>query len=345
MNPLEYIYFAGYRVKSRGDLKRIRRLPLPVISVGNITTGGTGKTPAVIAIAKESRKRDLNPCILTRGYGGKLKGPLFVSEENYARDVGDEPLLIASSLRDVPVIKCPDRYEGGMFALDNLEDKPDIFILDDGFQHRKLHRDMDVVLVSGTDPFGGERLLPVGRLREPLAGLSRAGAFIITKTVHGNVDDKGRIEETLREHNQHAPVFTSVHEPSGVRLGVTRHMTAGKRDEGFETLDWLRGRKVYALCAIADPGSFVRSLEQSGAIVAGKSFFRDHHKFSAIDMRTVSNSARSLGVSWILTTEKDIMRLRALKDAPENCASLSIDFRVRHGFYDHIFEIARGLDA
>ena len=109
MNPLEYIYYAAYKFKTARDIKAQKRLPLPVICVGNITTGGTGKTPAVVAIADHARKIGLSPCILTRGYGGKMRGPMFVSEENYAADVGDEPLLTAALLHDVPIVKCPDR--------------------------------------------------------------------------------------------------------------------------------------------------------------------------------------------------------------------------------------------
>ena len=345
MNALEYIYYAGYRLKTRGDLKNIKMLPLPVISIGNITTGGTGKTPAVIAVANEARRRGLHPCVLTRGYGGRLKGPVFVSEENYARDVGDEPLLIATRLHDVPVVKCQDRHAGGMFALENLEERPDLFIMDDGFQHRRLHRDMDVVLVSSINPFGGGKLLPSGRLREPLSELCRAGAFVITKS---EPEEKGitvQVEEVVRGHNRSAPVFVSSHKPSRVYPGVSQHETAGQKDSSSRPLDWLMGRRVFAFCALAEPEAFIRSLEKAGAVVSGRAFFRDHHSYSSSDMKRISANAQASGSDWIMTTEKDIMKLRALDEPPRNCAALSIEFTVEPGFYDHIFSVARRPDA
>jgi tetraacyldisaccharide 4'-kinase len=334
LNLLERIYHAGYRYKTLGDLKRIKKLPLPVISVGNITTGGTGKTPAVIAIAEQARRRGLRPCILTRGYRGRLRGPVFVSEENYAADVGDEPLLIASRLHDVPVVKCPDRHEGGMFALDNLEDRPGLFIIDDGFQHRRLHRDLDVVLVSATNPFGGGRLLPLG-----------ADILVITKAETKDDDHIMRIEEDIRKYNPDARVFRSSHGPSGVLLGVFRHEKTGQGEGHYEPMDWLEGRRVYAFCAIAEPGSFVRSLEDAGAVVTGSRFFRDHHQFKPSEMESIAASAASSGANWIMATEKDIMRLRALMAPPRECAALSIEFRIHADFYDRIFEVAREADA
>jgi len=345
MNPLEHIYLAGHRYKTMRDLGRQKRLSVPVISVGNITTGGTGKTPAVIAVAREARARGLGPCVLTRGYGGRLRGPVFVSEENYAGDVGDEPLLIASRLHDVPVVKCPDRHEGGMFAIENLENRPDLFILDDGFQHRRLHRDMDVVLISANDPFGGNRLLPLGRLREPLDGLSRSGALVITKAGPDDESTINRIKADLRKYNKDAPMFVSRHGASGVLLGLAQHERPSQRNRPLEPVDWLKGRRVYAFCAIGEPESFVRSLRESGAVIAGTRFLRDHHRFRPSDIKSVSGSAASSGAHWIMTTEKDIMRLRAIMEPPSNFAALSIDFKAEHGFYDHIFDFCQGVQC
>jgi len=339
VNLFEKIYYKGYRYRTDRDLKEMKTLPLPVISVGNITTGGTGKTPAVIAIASEAKKRGLSPCVLTRGYRGRLRGPVFVSEENYASDMGDEPLLIASRLHDVPVVKCPDRYEGGMFALENLEDSPGLFILDDGFQHRRLRRDMDVVLINALDPFGGRRLLPFGRLREPLEELSRSGCIVITKA---SGTDDGMIEALtadIRKYNFDAPVHVSSHMSSHVMIGVSHHEKAVDVDAGMEPIEWLKGRKVFAFCAIAGPESFMRSLKEAGAIITGSKAFRDHHVFRHSDLKSITELARESGADWIMTTEKDIMRLRALKETPVNCASLGIEFHVDKGFFDYIFRL------
>lgn len=345
MDPLELIYYAGYRLNTARDLGRQQRLAVPVLSVGNITTGGTGKTPAVIALAHEAQNRGLNPCVLTRGYGGRLRGPVFVSAENYARDVGDEPLLIAMRLQGVPIVKCPDRYEGGMFAIENLEQRPGLFILDDGFQHRKLYRDMDVVLVSALDPFGRRKMLPFGRLREPLDELVRSDVIVITKADLSDDEVTGQISRELRLYNSDAPVFVSSHGPSSVLLGAGHHESLTRGDSASASLDWLRGRRVFAFCAIAEPGAFLRSIKEAEGVVAGSMFFRDHHVFTRRDISEVMTAAATSGAEWIITTEKDIMRLRALDALPSNIAALAIDFRIHQKFYDYVFDNLRGPDA
>jgi tetraacyldisaccharide 4'-kinase len=164
MTPLELLYYLGYSVHRGYGTKTQKRLPARVISIGNITLGGTGKTPAAIALTYEAKQRGFAPCILTRGYGGKAKGPCFVSRGEgpllNAYDAGDEAFLMAEKLKGIPVVKGPDRYEAGMFALRNLRVQTAhsqsewIFILDDGFQHWGLFRDMDILLLDGMNPFG-----------------------------------------------------------------------------------------------------------------------------------------------------------------------------------------------
>ena len=148
LGPLELIYYLGYRVNTALDLSNASQLREKVISVGNITTGGTGKTPLTIALSTEAQKRGFVPSVLTRGYSGKMTGPFIVSSEMYVEDVGDEPMLMHEHLDGIPVIKGSDRYSSGRFAIENLHDTPDLFILDDGFQHRRLHRDLDIVLIN-----------------------------------------------------------------------------------------------------------------------------------------------------------------------------------------------------
>src|SRR5271157_4150100 len=175
MTPLEFLYYTGYALKKQRSLRLQRRLPYPVISIGNITVGGTGKTPATIAVAEESKRRGFSPVILTRGYKGRVKGPCVVSPKNLpvrnylgdpgkviqtVKDAGDEPVLMAGRLKGVPVIKSAGRYEGGIFALQSFSfaaSAPFIFILDDGFQHWRLHRDIDIVLIDGLNPFGNRK--------------------------------------------------------------------------------------------------------------------------------------------------------------------------------------------
>ncbi|MFC1549549.1 tetraacyldisaccharide 4'-kinase, partial [Nitrospirota bacterium] len=216
---------------------------------------------------------------------------------------------------------------------------------DDGFQHRRLHRDMDVVLVSSIEPFGKRRLLPLGRLREPLEGLSRSDVLVITKAEHRDNESFSQLKTDLYKYNPDAPLFVSSHESASVSLGLAQHNSAEQGGGFNEPVDWLKGRKVFAFCAIAQPESFILSLKQAGAVIVGTKFFRDHYRFRRPDMELVSASAVSSGAHWIMTTEKDIMRLRALMEPPRNCVALSIEFRVDEGFYDHIFEFARETDA
>ena len=187
MNLIEGLYYVGYSIRKYNDLKNQKKLPHKVISIGNITVGGTGKTPATIAIAEEAKKQGFVPIILTRGYKGKTKGPCFVSKGEEPllneEDAGDEPLLMAEKLKGVPIVKGESRYDAGMFALSSLPLalRPNIFILDDGFQHWKLFRDKDILLIDGKNPFGNKRLLPIGQLREPVSAISRADIVVITK--------------------------------------------------------------------------------------------------------------------------------------------------------------------
>ncbi len=180
MNIIEYLYYAGYFIKKKNSLKKQRRLSHKVISVGNLTLGGTGKTPLVIALAQGAVKRGFKPCILTRGYKGKVKDPTFVSKGNGAiiniSEAGDEPVLMAQRLRNIEIIKGKDRYEAGL-----LSKKSDLFILDDGFQHWRLHRDVDIVLIDAVRGFGNKRLFPLGPLREPLSALKRGDIIVFTR--------------------------------------------------------------------------------------------------------------------------------------------------------------------
>ncbi|GAB4390029.1 MAG: tetraacyldisaccharide 4'-kinase [Thermodesulfovibrionales bacterium] len=334
MRLFEAIYYSGYRAKTAFDLRRMKRLPARVISVGNITSGGTGKTPMTLALAREAVGRGLRPVVLTRGYKGRARGPCLVQGRMRAEDVGDEPLLMAERLGGVPVVKCADRYEGGIFALEHAgqlsaggggeSEPPPIFILDDGFQHRRLYRDRDILLIDAQNPFDNRKLLPVGLLREPICEISRAHLVVITK---GMGLDVSALEGEIRKHNPAAPVFVSGHRPSGI---VT------PSGETFP-LEWLSGRHVYAFAGIADPDSFRIALFRAGAEIAGFMSYRDHHRFRPDDIEHITRFARASGAEWIMTTEKDIMRLKGF-ELPENLAALSIELDIEGRFFDEVFK-------
>jgi tetraacyldisaccharide 4'-kinase len=340
MKLFELLYFLGYSIKKGYVAMNQKRLPHQLISIGNITVGGTGKTPATIALAREAKQRGFRPCILTRGYKGKAEGPCFVSRGEStllnADEAGDEAVLMAEKLGDIPVVKGKNRYEAGMFALSSLPSAlhPDIFLLDDGFQHWALFRDKDIVLIDSSVPFGNRRMLPLGTLREPIKEIRRADIIVLTKadrdrTQHTTVDD---LIKELKKYNPHAPIFFADHKPSAFITTTGESLP----------LEQAKGRRVFAFCGIGNPESFRETLLSAGLQIKGFLAYRDHHRYSAGDMQSIKDNAEITGSEWIVTTEKDIMRLRSFS-MPENLLSLAIEFTVDEKFYDEVFTFDRVL--
>lgn len=350
MNLIEGIYYIGYSIKKYNDLKNQKKLPYKVISIGNLTVGGTGKTPATIAIAEEAKKLGFVPIILTRGYKGKTRGPCFVSKGEgpilSEEDTGDEPLLMAEKLKGVPIVKGEDRYESGVFALQNLGDRfthsPILFILDDGFQHWKLFRDKDILLIDGVNPFGNKRLLPVGPLREPLNAISRADIIVITKMdnlrregkegdignqsmTHGKSEFRRLVEET-RKYNKKASIFFAGHRP-------LQFLSA--RGEIFP-LEWAEGKRFFVFSGIGNPESFKKTLLSAGINLKGYKSYRDHYRYTPKDIEKIVEHSKKSDADWIITTEKDIMRLKEL-EVPAKLVALAIEFSIDDGFYDEVF--------
>ena len=335
MGPLSAIY--NFALKCRrycyDHLRKPDRLPAKVISIGNITLGGTGKTPAVIALAREAKKRGHNPCVLTRGYKGKTKDICFISKGEGplldAEQAGDEAYLMAETLKGVPVVKGSDRFKAGIMALEydqlaivNLPQSR-LFLLDDGFQHWKLHRDIDVLLVDATNPFGNGRLFPEGSMREPFSALGRADIILITKSDVANEWTVYDITDEIRKYSD-APVFKALHKPVGIISGTGE----------IEDKKTLNNKKVYAFAGIANPAYFQASLRSMGSDISGFRKFRDHHHYTQKDINEIRREA---GGHMIITTEKDLVKLREL-ELPENVSALKIEFSVDDAFYDHLFD-------
>jgi tetraacyldisaccharide 4'-kinase len=243
---LAALYGLGARWRARWWRDRARRLPKPVLSVGNLTFGGTGKTPFVIHACRELARRGRRPAILSRGY--RSLGP----------EGNDEALVIRRHLPEVPHVADPDRYAAGRMIADDV----DVFVLDDGFQHLPLRRDEDVVLVDTTDPFGGGWCPPAGRLREPLAALGRATLIVLTRADLVDRETLGDTMRTVRARTA-APIATTAFRPSC-------------------DAD-LSGARVLLACAIGNPGAFERTVESLGATIAARRFFRDHHAYAERD--------------------------------------------------------------
>lgn len=315
MTFLEAIYLCGCSIKRNYWLKRQKQLPFKVVSIGNITTGGTGKTPATIALAEGLRCRGYASVILTRGYKGRASGPCFVGSREIidsfglsgtpsfcgsVGEAGDEPLLMAEKLKIIPVVKCADRYAGGEFALKHLSDEylnKLVFILDDGFQHWKLYRDVDIVLLDGANPFGNRRLLPLGVLREPVAGLKRANVILATKT---------RNSELLEEIKTTNPAaFVSFAEYS-----VDSFIDTDGREFAFDSF---KGEKMIAFCGIARPEAFKNSLRSAEIEVCDFIIFRDHYRYRQADMDFVFDRADKAGADYIIATEKDMVKIREFR--------------------------------
>jgi len=283
----------------RGWLKT-RRLKRPVVSVGNLSVGGTGKTPLVILMAETLLAGGHRPCILTRGYGRRGGKRLIVLEPGPdriadPREVGDEPAALARALPNVPIIVSPDRLRAGRIGEQRFQST--VHLLDDGFQHLALHRDLDIVLLDITHPSSDLALLPAGRWREPFSALRRAHWVILTRTELG---DAGGLQGRVQALNPRARIFRSSTKFAGLvkaRSGLS---------EPHENL--LR-KKVAAFCGIGNPAAFFADLRGWGFLVVKESIFPDHHVYSHADLLVISMHSRRAGAEAILTTQKDVMNL------------------------------------
>lgn len=268
------------------------------ISVGNITTGGTGKTPLVAYIATILAERGDNVCILTRGYGRRdPKKRILVSDRTQilesTADTGDEPYELASKLLGkASVIADRNRVSAAEFAKRSFGVTH--FILDDGFQHRRAKRDVDIVCVDATNPFGGDQMLPAGRLREPVENLSRANAIVVTRA--DLVDDLLALRSQLSGLAPDAKLFSATS-----KTRVVDPKTGAATDA--------TGRKIFAFCGLGNPDGFFRLAKRNGLELIGSKTFRDHHVYTRSDIAEIDKMARDAGADVLLTTAKDAVKL------------------------------------
>lgn len=275
-------------------LLKIRRLSKPVISVGNITVGGTGKTPVTAMIAGMLMERGLKVAVLSRGYGGSLEGQTAVVSDGRSilltpDQCGDEPALLARSLPGLRVVIGSDRYRAGLLAIEQLA--PDIFLLDDGFQHLRLHRDLNILLLDCRRPFGNGFALPAGLMREPSSAAKRADLLILTRCT----DDATVSVPCL-------PICRSTHS-----------LSSFKRLADNATLDaaTLSQTRVAAFAGIADPAAFFSNLEQLGIRPVATLSLPDHEHYGMETLEKLNLLASSSKTDWLLTTEKDGVKLSA----------------------------------
>lgn len=290
------------------------RLIHPVISVGNLTMGGTGKTPFVAHLARRLRFEGKRPAILSRGYGRSSRGVVLVSEGNgplVTPDVGgDEPVALAMRLPGVIVAVGERRVEAARAA---ERAGADIFLLDDGYQHLSVERDANLLLLDARDPFGGGRFPPRGRLREPLSALARADAFVFTRA--DAETPRAQAVATLRRWNASAPIFTARFRPAGLYDERGSPVEAGVLEE----------RRFLAVCAVAQPAAFGATLSELGLAPERIVSYRDHHRYTARDFARIERVARAAGASWIITTEKDAVKLGAALSLPTITLRLAVE--------------------
>ncbi|HKY43722.1 MAG TPA: tetraacyldisaccharide 4'-kinase [Pyrinomonadaceae bacterium] len=303
--PLSLLYGAITRTRlslyRRGTF-HTTKLERPVISVGNITTGGTGKTPLVEWVSRKLAAKGKKVCILTRGYGRQDPHLQVIVSDGYGvlaspSEAGDEPYLLATSLTgQAAVISSADRIAAGHEAIKDFGS--DCFVLDDGFQHLRLARDLNIVTIDATNPWGGGTLLPYGRLREKPEGLRRADCVVITRC--DQVKNLDPLREDLTKLTNNRPIFNSQMRTSRV--------SSLKNGPGS-----LAGpARVAAFCAVGNPSSFIEHLRRSGFEIALSTSFPDHHVYSQDEIDSITRSAQEAGATALITTAKDAVKLRAM---------------------------------
>lgn len=306
----------------RSGMGRVRSLGRPVISIGNLSVGGTGKTPLVILLGEAFLARGIGVTVLSRGYRGaaERRGGLVADGRGAALmtwvDAGDEPALIARRLPRAAVIVGRDRAAAWARVADRLP--PGVCLLDDGFQHLSLARDENLVLLDATEPYEGASLLPRGRLREPVDALARASTVVLTRVDQAPAGAVVALECLVRTRVPDRPVFHARFEPSDLE-----EIGTGRR----ESLASLAGARVLAAAAIGRFESFVTVLERSGASVAATIRYRDHHPYTRSDVGAILRRARELGAR-VVTTEKDAVKLESRLDAGESVWALRLETHI-----------------
>lgn len=302
--------------------KAVHSVPAAVVSVGNLTLGGTGKTPCVEYVARFYRDQDVRVAILSRGYGAE-------------GGRNDEAMILEENLPDVPHLQDPDRVASANRAVEELESE--LLVLDDAFQHRRIKRDLDIVLIDATRPPARDFLFPRGTLREPASGLRRAGVVVLTRCDQVASSEVKSIRDWLARRFPGKPVATTEHRPIG--------LIGGPEPEPVEVL---RDRAIGAFCGIGNPNAFRGTLEALGARVVEFRQYADHHPYTREDVDDLSRWAERLPRdALIATTQKDWVKLRVaeLANRPLRAVRIGLAFQEGHGEFDAVLRrIAPRID-
>ena len=306
----------------------IKRIETRVICVGNITAGGTGKTPLVEKIARHFAEFGQKPVVISRGYKAEADRPALVSNGEEIllgpRQAGDEAYMLAKKLPGIPVIIGRDRFKAGQLACRKFA--PEIVILDDGFQHRRLHRDRDMVVLDCLHPFGYQYLLPRGLLREPLTAFGRAQNIILNGSQNISEKKVKNLQKEIKNYNRDMEIFCANYSARSLKHPLSlfekgedkkeRNSRVANSNYKVPELKELKGRQVMAIAGIGNPPSFKKSLQKLGARVKQSWFFPDHYHYTAGDFEKIARKASEKGIKWLLVTEKDAVKLNKQLLAP-----------------------------
>lgn len=310
-SPLESFFYLLSKIYNTAVTVRIRlyekgvlrskRLPCKVISIGNITVGGTGKTPMVLYVANLLKDLGLKVAVISRGYGGYAQrcGGIVSNGKTTlmgTRESGDEPQLLASKLKGIPLLVGKDRYRAGREAISRFG--ASVVVLDDAFQHLPLKRDLDLLLLDSTWPFGNGYCIPRGTLREPAEQIKRANAFVLTRWAENGCFTRER--SMIEAHVQGRPIFRCVHVPQTL-------LVPGRKEP--LDLSSLKGQRLFAFSGIARNECFRETVAKLEGRVAGFLAFPDHHRYTHDDLSLIWKRASELNVDNILTTEKDYVNI------------------------------------
>jgi tetraacyldisaccharide 4'-kinase len=299
---LSFIYRAVVTTRKflyKTGVFKTNRLPIPVISVGNITVGGVGKTPAICDIAGRIERMEKKAVIISRGYGRKSREPILTASDGAGsvlpwEKIGDEPAMMGSILVKTPLVIGADRFRAGEVAMERFD--PDVFLLDDAYQRLSIHRDLNILVIDATNPFGNRRMLPGGILRESIGNLDRADAYLLTRV--DQAEDTDKLVSELKRFEK--PIFRSVHRPTHLT-----NLGSGQK-KGLETL--VSGKGI-AFSGIGAPSSFHKTLSSLNYTLVGKETFPDHYVYLPKDIKRLKQKMVEEKADYLITTEKDAIRL------------------------------------
>ena len=330
---------AGYEL----GIFRRKKLDCFVISLGNVTVGGTGKTPTAQRLARDIRDMGYRVVILNRGYRAKWHGDVGVVSDGKrlhmdAAEAGDEAYMLAKHLPNVPVLIGAERAITGQYAIDHFG--AEVAILDDGYQHWQLARDMDILLVDAVNVFGNGYILPRGTLREPISHVRRANVCLLTKVDQAAAGSRDYIRETVRKYNDHALIIESIHQPRCFIPLDEWYENIGS--EGIDVRE-MAGKRVVAVSAIGNPASFEQTLSDLGAVIIESLRYPDHHDYAEREMRDVLEQAEAKGAEAIVITEKDAVKIptavvRAKWPIPVYVICVEVTFQSGHAAFHALLE-------